>query len=77
MDNIKIGDNVRVQDRKNWPTPPGYRLADSEGTVVKWVEFDEVMEDFQNYAHVRIEKSRAEEYVGLTMVFRTENLVKL
>ena len=77
MADIKVGDKVRVKDRKDWPSPPGYRLAKSEGTVVKWVEFEKVMEDFQNYVHVNVEKSGAEEFIGLNVVFRAENLEKI
>jgi hypothetical protein len=77
MAKVKAGDKVRVKDRRGWPTPPGYRLAKSEGTVVQWVETPKVMDNFQNYAHVQIEKSKAEEYIGLTVVFRTENLEKI
>lgn len=74
---IKVGDKVRVKARSDWPSLPGYRLAGSEGTVVKWVEFDKVMEDFQDYVHVRVEKSGAEEFIGLNVVFRAENLEKI
>ena len=77
MAEIKAGDRVRVKDRKDWPSPPGYRLANSEGTVVKWVEYKEVMEDFKNYVHVKVEKSGAEEYVGVTAVFLATNLEKI
>ena len=77
MADIKIGDRVRVKDRKDWPSPPGYRLTNSEGTVVTWVEYKEPMEDFKNYAHVKLDKSGAEEFVGLTVVFRTANLKKI
>ena len=33
MSKIKVGDRVRIKDRPDWPTPPGYRLAKSEGEV--------------------------------------------
>ena len=77
MAEIQAGDKVRVKDRKDWPSPPGYRLAKSEGTVVKWVAYDEVIEEFRNYAHVEIEKSDAKEYIGNIVVFRVENLEKI
>ncbi|OGO20847.1 MAG: hypothetical protein A2144_14510 [Chloroflexi bacterium RBG_16_50_9] len=79
MAEIKVGDRVRIKDRKDWPKPPGYRLANSEGTVVKWIEWGEVLEEFQDYAHVRLEKAPAEanEFIGRSTVFRVENLEKI
>jgi hypothetical protein len=77
MTEIKVGDRVRVKDRKGWPSPPGYALAKSEGTVVKWVAYDEVTEEFRNYTHVKIEKSAAKEYIGITVFIRVENLEKI
>jgi hypothetical protein len=77
MAEIKEGDRVRVKDRKDWPTPPGYRLANSEGVVVKWVQYEKAMEEFKPYVHVKVDKSGAEEYIGLTVVFRVENLEKI
>jgi hypothetical protein len=34
MGKIKVGDMVRINDRPEWPSPPGYRLANLEGNVV-------------------------------------------
>ena len=77
MAGIKVGDKVRVKDRKDWPSPPGYRFANAEGTVIKWVEWDETMEEFQDYALVRLAKAAAEEFIGKAEVFRVEELEKL
>jgi len=77
MAEIKVGDKVRVKNRKDWPSPPGYRLANAEGTVIKWVEWDETMEEFRDYALVRLEKTVAEEYIGKAEVFRVANLEKV
>ena len=52
MVKIKVGDKVKVKDRKDWVAPPGYRLADSEGTVVKIAEFEEILKDFQVYLRI-------------------------
>lgn len=76
MATIKIGDRVRVKDRKDWPIPP-YRLANSEGVVVKMAEWGEVLEEFQEYVKVQIEKSGAKEYIGTPLIFRVENLEKM
>jgi aminopeptidase N len=77
MADIKVGDKVRVKDRKDWPSPPGYRLANTEGTVIKWVETEKVMDEFQDYVHVKVENSPAEEFIGLNVVFLAENLEKI
>lgn len=77
MAEIKIGDRVRIKDRKDWPTPPGYKLANSEGVAVKICEWEEVLEEFPEYVKVKIEKTRADVKVGTTMLFREENLEKI
>jgi hypothetical protein len=35
MSKIKEGDTVRIKERADWPSPPGYRLANMEGKVIK------------------------------------------
>ena len=35
MAEINVGDRVRIKNRPDWLTPPGYRLAGSEGIVMK------------------------------------------
>ena len=34
MSKIIVGDMVRIKDRSEWPSPPGYRLANLEGKVI-------------------------------------------
>jgi hypothetical protein len=79
MAEIKVGDRVRIKDRPDWPKPPGYRLANAEGVVTKWVEYDEVMEEFQEYVYVRLEKAEGEAkvYIGNEMFFPAGNLEKI
>ena len=79
MVNIKAGDKVRVKSRADWPSPPGYRLAQAEGEVIDWIELEELMAEFQDYAYVKIEKAQdeAKAYIGKTMFFRVENLDKI
>jgi len=79
MAKIKIGDRVRVKDSAGWVSPPGYRLANAEGTVVKWIESEDLMEDFKNFISVKLDKAEDEGkvYVGNTFVFREENLEKI
>ena len=72
MADIKIGDKVRIKDRTDWPSPPGYKLANSEGTVVKWFDYVEPMEEFQDYVHVKLEKTEVTEYIGNVWPFRVE-----
>jgi hypothetical protein len=47
--------------------------------VVKWVDYDETMEEFAEYVHVHLDKAAgdAEVYLGNTMVFLAENLEKI
>ena len=79
MAKIKVGDRVRIKKRANWPSPPGYRLTNAEGTVVKWVEYDEAMEEFQDFVYVHLEKAKGDGkvYIGNDMFFRAENLEKI
>jgi hypothetical protein len=77
MAKFQIGDKVRVKDRKDWPTPPGYTLAGSEGTVIKICEWTEVLEEFQEYVKVEIEKTKADINIGSHMIFLEENLEKM
>jgi hypothetical protein len=75
---IKLGDKVRIKDRRDWPKPPGYRLANSEGTVVKICEWLELLDEFPEYVKVKIEKTNASHVrVGTTMVFRVDGLEKI
>jgi len=77
MAKIKLGDKVRIKDRKDWPTPPGYRLAGSEGTAVSICEWTEVLEEFPEYFKVQIEKTKAGIKIGTAMMFRVEALEKI
>jgi hypothetical protein len=79
MAKVKVGDKVRIKGRTEWPLPPGYRFANAEGTVVKWVEYDEAMEEFNDFVYVHIEKAQGEGqvYVGNNMLFRAENVDKI
>ena len=79
MAKIKVGDRVKIKDRTQWPSPPGYRFAKAEGTVVKWVEYDETMEDFHDFVYVHIEKAQGEGkvYIGNNMFFLAENVEKI
>jgi hypothetical protein len=78
MAKFKIGDRVRVKDRKDWPTPPGYRLANTEGKVVKICEWDEVIAEFPECIKIEVEKTKADfAQVGAHMFFREDSLEKI
>jgi hypothetical protein len=77
MMSIKIGDKVRIKDRKGWPTPPGFKLANSEGTVVKMQNWIENVAEFPEYHKVRIDKTNSDVKIGTEMIFREENLEKI
>lgn len=74
---IKKGDRVRIKDRKDWPAPPGYRLANSEATVVKITEWEEQMADFPEYYKVRIDKTSSDIKIGSEIILREEYLEKI
>jgi len=79
MGEIKVGDRVRIKDRANWPAPPGYGLAHAEGRAVKWLEYEEVMEEFSEFILVEIEDAEGEGkvYIGNRMFFQEESLEKI
>jgi hypothetical protein len=77
MVSIDIGDRVRIKDRIGWPTPPGYRLANTEGVVIKVYESEEILEEFQDYLNVRIEKTEADVKPGAVLPFRKDDLQKI
>jgi len=77
MIEVKVGDRVRIKDRPDWPNPPGYRLKNSEGTVVEWFEWDEPMAEFQDCIHVKLDKCLIMEYIGNTMPFEALYLEKI
>lgn len=80
MTEIKVGDRVRVKDRPDWPSPPGYRLANSEGTVIQiWEEnAPEHAEIFNEYVEVKLEKTESSEMdISHSYNFRREALEKI
>ncbi|OGO16662.1 MAG: hypothetical protein A2Z02_04845 [Chloroflexi bacterium RBG_16_48_7] len=79
MSKIKVGDKVKVKGPSNWPTPPGYRFANAEGTVIRWSLYDDVMDDFKDFAYIHIEKADGDGkvYVGDNLLFKVESLDKI
>lgn len=76
---FKVGDRVIVNGRTDWPDPPGYRFAGAEGTVARWVQFEDTLEGFSDFVYVRIDKAgdRAAGCVGNSYYFRAEDLIKV
>ena len=61
-----MGDRVRVRNRPEWPSPPGYRLANLEGQV------NQVREE-AGFVMLRVEKTTVDVLEpGTSMVFRIE-----
>ena len=61
----------------DWPAQPGFRFAGAEGTVEKWVEYDDAMADFRDVVVcVRIESAHGEgrDYIDSPLLFRPEDL---
>lgn len=71
------GDKVKIKDRKNWPIP--YRFTNGEGTVEKWIVWDELMEEFDDFTFIHLEKAEGDgqAYVGKYFLFPTESLEKI
>jgi hypothetical protein len=70
MSKIKTGDVVKIKDRPDWPSPPGYRLANAEGAVTA-VQPDE------GFVTIRLLKSNTDLPKDTVMTFRLENVKKV
>jgi hypothetical protein len=79
MATFSVGARVRIKNRPDWPSPPGYIFANAEGTVVA-SDFDEVMGEFQPYlVFVKLEKvgEAAKTYNGNSFWFLTEFMERI
>jgi hypothetical protein len=78
MATFNIGDKVRIKNQTDWPTSPGFRFADAEGTVAKSEYGEEVMKDYQHLVLVKVEKTgdSAKEYAGNAFWFLTDQVEK-
>ena len=80
MAEFKVGDKVRIKDRKDWPTPPGFIFANAEGAVVNWTEKEEFWKGYEEFVYVQIEKAEGAAAVYITSnpkFFRVEELEKI
>jgi hypothetical protein len=66
---IKIGDMVRIKDRAEWPSPPGYQLADSEGDVTS-------VREEEGFVSLRLVKTGTAIPKGTILTLRLENVKK-
>jgi hypothetical protein len=69
MSEVKVGDIVRIKNRSDWPSPPGYKLADSEGKVTS-VNAEE------GFVTIHLGKTDSGIAKGTTLVLRLENVEK-
>lgn len=77
---LEVGERVRIRPLAGWPESPGFRFEGAEGTVEKWVEYDEAMTDFRDVVVcVRLEQVRggAEAYAGSSLLFRVEDVERV
>lgn len=78
MSEIKIGDKVRLSSNPQYPCP-GYVLGDAEGTIINWLEWEELMEGFEDYVYVKIDKTGKEgkEFIGKCEFFLKSDIQKM
>ena len=72
---INIGDRVRIKNRKDWPSPPGYKLANSEGQVVEVEDWAE--EDVEGFIKVQLQKTKSDFEIGTQLTLRSEAVEKI
>jgi hypothetical protein len=74
MSKIKAGDMVRVKERPDWPLPPGYKLANSEGEVAS-------VNDEQGFVAIHLVKTKSnlmkEQPKDFCLTLRLENVEKV
>jgi len=67
MSNIKVGEKIRIKDRLDWPSPPGYQLANSEGDVISIIEEE-------GFVTIRLVKTSTAIPKDTCLTFRLENV---
>lgn len=65
MNSYQVGDKVRIKNRTDWPSPPGYPLAGAVGSVT------EVREE-TGFLMIRLEKTGAAMVPGAAVTLRVE-----
>lgn len=80
MTEFKVGDKVKINAPPvNWPDCTEFNLLGAEGTVDIWVDWPEVMDPYNDYTYVKIEKAagQAKAYEGAYMIFHENTLKKI
>jgi hypothetical protein len=67
MSNVKVGDMIRIKDRSDWPSPPGYQLADSEGDVIS-------IRKEEGFVTIRLVKTSTSIPIDTSLTLRLENI---
>jgi hypothetical protein len=70
MRKIKVGDVVRIKDRSDWPSPPGYKLANSEGRIIS-------VQEEQGFVTIRLTKTNSSIPKDAVLTLRLENVNKV
>jgi hypothetical protein len=70
MSNIKAGDMVRIKDRSDWPLPPGYQLANSEGHTIS-------VNEEEGFVTIRLAKTGMSVLKDNSLTLRLENIEKI
>jgi hypothetical protein len=70
MSKIKVGDTVKIKDRPDWPTPPGYKLANSEGEVIS-------LKESEGFLTIRLMKTSSSITKDAILNLRLENVEKV
>jgi len=70
MSIIKTGDMVRIKNRSDWPSPPGYQLANSEGDVIS-------VREEEGFVTIRLVKTSTGIPKDTSLTLRLENTEKV
>ncbi len=70
MSNIRAGDMVKIKDRFDWPSPPGYQLANSEGHIVS-------VNEEAGFVTIRLVKTGMAVLKDNSLTLRLENIEKI
>jgi hypothetical protein len=70
MSKIKPGEMVKIKDRSNWPSPPGYQLANSEGRVI-------LVREEEGFVTISLIKTSTGIPKDTSLTLRLENIEKV
>jgi hypothetical protein len=75
---IKVGDRVKIKDRPEWPSPPGFKLAGSEGRVIQIGDSEEFINGLvEGFLTVQLDKPTAYFEIGTQLTLQVEAVEKL